>query len=108
MSIEWSTHYHIYIYNPLLIRSFNPFLYDSAFNSSLPGQNGHRFADDIFKCIFFNENFCVVIRISLKFVPKVPIYNKSASVQVMAWHRTGAKPLLEPMLTQFTDAYRRH
>ena len=26
----------------------------------------------------------------------------------MAWRRIGDKPLSEPMLTQFTDAYRRH
>ena len=50
----------------------------------------------------------VLIRISLKFVPKGPIDNKSALVQVMAWRRTGDKPLPEPILTQFTDAYMRH
>ena len=55
-----------------------------------------------------NERFCVLIPISLKFVPKCPIINKSALVQVMAWLRPGDKPLLEPMLTQFTDAYMRH
>ena len=45
------------------------------------------------------------IRISLKFVSKSPIDNISALVPVMAWHRTGDKPLPEPMLTQFTEAY---
>ena len=44
----------------------------------------------------------------LKFVPKGPIYNKSELVQVMAWRQTCDKPLPEPMLTQFTDAYMRH
>ena len=44
------------------------------------------------------------ITISLKFVPKGPIDYKSALVQVMAWHRTGEKPLPESMLTKFTDA----
>ena len=34
-----------------------------------------------------------------------PIANKSALIQVMAWHRTGDKPLSEPMMTQFTDAW---
>ena len=29
----------------------------SIVNSSLPGQNGRHFADDIFKCTFMNENF---------------------------------------------------
>ena len=39
-------------------------------------------ADDIFKCIFLNENDR--IQISLKFVPKSPLDNKPALVQVMA------------------------
>ena len=62
-------------------------------------------ADDIFKCIFFNENVRISIKISLKFVPKGQIDNKSAIVQVMAWCWTGDKPLYEPMLSQFTDAF---
>ena len=37
-----------------------------------------------------------------------PIDNKAALVQVMAWRRTGDKPLPESMRTQFTDAYMRH
>ena len=41
-------------------------------------------ADDNSKCIFFNEK---MIRISLKFVPRSPIDNKPALVQVMAWPR---------------------
>ena len=45
---------------------------------------------------------------SLKFVHRSPIDNKPVLVQVMAWRRTGDKPLSEPMLTQFTDAYMRH
>ena len=65
-------------------------------------------ADDILKCIFLIENPRISIKISLKFVPKGPIDNKSALVQVMAWCRTGDKPLPEPMLTQFTDAYMQH
>ena len=66
------------------------------------------FADSIFKCIFLNENVRILIKISLKFVLKGPIDNKSELVQVMAWRRTGNKPLPEPMLTQFTEAYMRH
>ena len=65
-------------------------------------------ADDIFKCIFLNENDRIPIQISLKFVPRSPIDNKAALVQVMAWRRTAAKPLPEPMLTQFPDAYMWH
>ena len=56
-------------------------------------------ADDIFKCVFLNENDRIPIKISLKFVSKSPIDSKSALVQVMAWYRTGDKPLPELMLT---------
>ena len=34
--------------------------------------------------------------------------SKSLLVQVMAWCRQGNKPLPEPMMTQFTDAYMCH
>ena len=40
-----------------------------------------------------------------KFVPKGPVDNKLVLVQVMAWHRTGDKPLSELKLIQFTKAY---
>ena len=63
-------------------------------------------ADDNFKCIFLNENDDIPIWISLKFVPRID--DKPALVQVIAWRRTGDKPLPEPMLTQFTDAYMWH
>ena len=42
------------------------------------------------------------MQISLKFVPKGPIKDISALVQIMAWRWS------EPMLTQFTDAYLLH
>ena len=38
------------------------------------------FADDIFRWIFVNEKFCILIEIPLKFVPKGPIDNKPALV----------------------------
>ena len=41
-------------------------------------------ADDIFECIFLKEKFCILIKFSLKFVPKGPIDNKPALVQIMA------------------------
>ena len=65
-------------------------------------------ADDNFKCTFLNENDRILIQISRKFVPRRPIDNKPALVQVMAWRWTGDKPLPEPMLTLFTDANMRH
>ena len=65
-------------------------------------------ADNIFKCIFLNDNDSFPIPISLKFVARSPINNKPALVQVMAWHQTGDKPLPELMMTQFNDAYMWH
>ena len=73
-----------------------------------PGQNGRHFTDDIFRCIFVNEKCCVLIKILLKFVPKGPVESISALVWIMAWRRIGDKPLSEPILTRFTDAYMRH
>ena len=55
-----------------------------------------------------NEKFHILIQISLKFVLNIPIDSKSAMVQVMAWRRTGDKPLTEPMVAEFTDAYMQH
>ena len=37
-------------------------------------------ADDIFTRIFVNEKFCILIKISLKFVPKSPFDNNQALV----------------------------
>ena len=64
------------------------------FNTLRPRQNGRHFADDIFKCIFLNENLLM--------------HNNPALVQIMAWRRSGDKPLSKPMIVKFTDAYMRH
>ena len=72
------------------------------------GQNGRQFAEDTLKRILTNEHVFIAIRISLKRVPMGPIDNKAALIQVMAWRRTGDKPLPESMRTQFNDAYMRH
>ena len=69
-------------------------------NTLRPGQNGRHFADDIFKCIFVNENVWIPIKISLKFVPKGPNNNIPALVQIMAWRRPGDKALSEPMMVR--------
>ena len=50
----------------------------NTFNTLKPSQN---FADNIFK------NISITLKISPKFVPKVPIYNIPALVQEMAWRR---------------------
>ena len=68
-------------------------IYKLPVNTLRPRQNGRHFADDIFKCIFLNENVWLPIKISLKFVPQGPIKNIPALVQIMAWRRPGDKPL---------------
>ena len=45
-----------------------------------PGQNGRHSTDDIFRRIFVNENFRILIKTSLKFVSKGPIENYPAFV----------------------------
>ena len=47
---------HIFIYTLLYFEAI-------CVNSSPPGQNGYHFVDDIFRCIFVNENFCILIEI---------------------------------------------
>ena len=92
-------------WNPLTkgqYRSFWYFLWcllKQRVNLYLPGQNGCHFADNIFKCISLNEKAWLSIKILLKFVPTGSINNIPALVQIMAWCRTGSKPLSEPMMT---------
>ena len=52
----------------------------TANTSFLTRQHGRHFSDDTFKCIFVNENFCILIEISLKSVAKGPIDNNPALV----------------------------
>ena len=61
-----------------------------------------------FRRQYFQMHFCILIEISLKFVPKGPIDNNPALVQIMAWCRIGDKPLSQPMMNRFTDAYMWH
>ena len=71
-------------------------------NTLRPWQNGRHFADDIFKCIFLNENVWIPIKISIKSVPKRPIDNIPALVQIMAGRRPGDKSLSESMMVSLT------
>ena len=50
----------------------------------------------------WNENVWIPITISLKCVPKGPINNIPALVQIMACHRPGDKPLSEPMMVSLS------
>ena len=63
-------------------------------NTLRPRQDGRHFPGDIFKCIFLTN-------ISLKFLPKGPINNIPALVQIMVWLWPGDEPLSESMLVSF-------
>ena len=54
-----------------------------VFNSLRPRQNGRHFSDGTFKRFFLNENVRISVEISLKFVPKFPINDITALIQVM-------------------------
>ena len=53
---------------------FNPL------NPGGPYTNGRHFADNVFISIVVNEKFYILIRISPKFVPNVPIENNPVLV----------------------------
>ena len=67
-------------------------------NTMRSRQNVRHFADNIFKCIFLNEDIWISINISMKFVSKSRINNIPALVQIMAWRRLSDKPLSDPMM----------
>ena len=89
-------HLHPYLY---MRYNYSSMAYlQHCFNTLRPRPNCRHFTDDIFKCIFLNENVLISLKISLKIVPKLPINNILALVHIMAWRRHGNKPLSEPML----------
>ena len=71
-------------------------------------QNGRHFADNIFESFFLNQNYCIFIKISLKYVPEGSVNNMSSFAQVMAWHCLGYKPLPELKMNKFIDTYASH
>ena len=96
----WWRYFHFYP-NKLLrtmLAKYKSFHNYCALNTLRSRQNGRHFTDDIFKCIFLNENVWISINISLKFVPKVQINNIPTLVQIMAWRRPGDKPLSASMV----------
>ena len=91
-----SNHYLSQWWSCLLIHLY--ILSPQCVNTLRLRQNGRHFPDDIFKCIFLNENEWISINISLKFVPKYQINNIPSLFQIMAWCRPGDKPLSEAMM----------
>ena len=55
-----------------------------SINILRPIQNGRHFRDDISKCIFFKENIWILLKTSLKYIPKVHFNNVPALVQITA------------------------
>ena len=94
--------------NKVLLDQDGTKITNNNFNTLRQRQNGCHFPDNIFKCICLNENVWISIKISLTFVPRGPIDNISALVQIMAWHLTGDKPLSKPMMAYFTRTYMCH
>ena len=79
------------------------FDFSDLLNTLRPTQNGRHFADEIFKCIFLNENEWISLKLSLKFVLKGPMNNIPALVQIIAWRRPGDKPLSEPTMVSLPN-----
>ena len=65
-SFKWSSQNYVFMMNPLK-----------------PEQNGLQFADDIFKkCVFSNENYYIVMPLSLKFVPESLVEKSNKGVSI--------------------------
>ena len=55
---------------------------------------------------FLNENYNACIQISSKFVPRDPIDNMSALVQIMAWYQIiSTKPIPKPMMPMIITSW---
>ena len=66
-------------------------------NTSRPRQKMAAVSQTTFSNAFSWMKMFISIKISPKFVPKGPINNIPALVQIMVWCRLGNKPLSEPM-----------
>ena len=53
---------------------FYSICYIFCLNTLRPRQDDRYFADDVLKCIFLNEDVCILLKIPLKFVPRGPIF----------------------------------
>ena len=80
------------------------------FWSLRPRQDGFHFPDDIFKRIFLNENVWILIKISLKFVPKGPSNNfpRIGSDNDNGLAPTRRQAIIWTNDGEFSDAYIRH
>ena len=63
-----------------------------------PTQNGCHFTEDICRCIFVNEKFCILIKFHLNLFLMIQLTITQHWFKIMAWRRIGDKPSSEPML----------
>ena len=75
------TYFHWRNHSWKCLQMVNHFVETSIYQHIWAETNCRHFADDNFKCIFFNENIWISLKISLKFVPKVQINNIPLSKQ---------------------------
>ena len=68
----------------------------------------NNFQEKNFKCILLDENDCIVIQVSLSFVLKIPIDDKSALAKLVAWRWAGTKPLSGQKMAKIYDIIWRH
>ena len=62
----------------------------------------------LFECICLYDDCCILIQISLKFIPDFQINEKSALDGIMDWRWTGGKSIHEPMMTKSYAVTWRH
>ena len=67
-------------------------------------ENGEHVVNDIFKYIFFNVDYDNSMEILQKFVPRGPINNMSALVEVIVRCQIGVEQFPEPMTTMIHNA----
>ena len=48
-----------------------------------PAWNGRHLPDDIFTCVFLNQKYCILIKMSPNFITTIPHNNEKTLVQVM-------------------------
>ena len=94
------------IYFSLMISySLVPFLSDITLTMFFFTELKHIYCAIHGVCLWSLAHITSQNKISMKFVPKGPINNIPALVQIMAWRRPGDKPLSEPTRTTRTPAF---
>ena len=99
------------IWVSFFMRTYSPklaqiYMFQFNVNTMKPRQNYCHFTDDIFTCIFFNENAWISLKISLKFVLKfqfnnIPALDQKMPVIICAQH--GKNPSRTVLAVKWTQ-----